>query len=202
MREHLKMRWYLKIPLGALVSLVTLQTTGAAGQVSRSLRANTQTAETPKKNGALPAPAQPGLPRCPEVDRPAPPPLSPETVHHTVTLSWNPSTSAANAGNQSVGYCLYRSQKPGIPKKISECTMCVQVNSLAIAGTACVDNQVQDGETYHYVVTYVVARANANKAETSPSSNEATAHIPINSKSAKSPSVASYPLCRATTVSK
>lgn len=197
----MKMRWYLKIPLGALVSLVILQTTGAVGQVSLSLRANTQSAETPKKNGTIQATAHPSLPRCPEAGVRT---LQPSQVtgHHKVTLSWNASTSSANPESKAVGYCLYRSQtqnaaKQSFTKPNGRCTVCEQINPVAIAATGCVDDLVEDGTTYYYVVTAI----NANRIISS-SSSEARAQILPETERAKPASVNSYPLCRATSVSK
>src|ERR1700747_3745143 len=61
---------------------------------------------------------------------------------HSVTLRWDPSTSAG-----IVGYYVYRGTESGGPYS--------KVNSSAIAGTQYTDNSVQAGHTYYYVVRSV-----------------------------------------------
>ena len=107
-----------------------------------------------------------------------------------MTLTWNASAPSVSPAAKTVGYCLYRSKKHDVARKDPQCNFCEQVNSRAIAGTGCVDDLVENGETYYYVVKAI----NAGK-ETSLYSNEATARIPPKKGSARS-DADSYPLCR------
>ena len=78
---------------------------------------------------------------------------------HTVTLSWNPSTS------QVVGYNIYRGTVSGGPY--------TKINPVVNASTGYTDGSVQSGQTYYYVATSVDAQ-NSESAH----SNQATAIIP------------------------
>jgi hypothetical protein len=110
-------------------------------------------------------------------------------VHHKVVLSWNPSVSAGQPGNDPVGYCLYRSKQQILAKKLKDCKDCEQVTHQPIIGTGCVDNLVKDGQTYFYVAIAI------NPGErTSEFSNQTMAVIPPDKESLGKPS--SYPLCR------
>jgi len=66
-----------------------------------------------------------------------------------VTLSWNASAPSANSESKAVGYCLYRSKKQNAAKQTPTCRDCEQINSIAIAGTECVDDLVEDGAIYY-----------------------------------------------------
>jgi fibronectin type 3 domain-containing protein len=90
-----------------------------------------------------------------------------------------------------VGYCLYRSKKKNAEKQNSTCSDCEQINSQPIIETRCLDNLVEDGTTYYYVVTSTNA-----KGKISSSSNEIPVQVPLNTDPLKSDSPGSYPLCR------
>jgi hypothetical protein len=76
-------------------------------------------------------------------------------------------------------------------KQNSTCSDCEQINSQAIADTGCVDDLVEDGTTYYYVVTAINA-----KGKISSSSNEIPARVPLNMAPVRSDSPGSYRLCR------
>jgi hypothetical protein len=80
---------------------------------------------------------------------------------HSVTLNWTASTS-----NNVTGYNVYRGTSSGGPY--------TQINSALDTTTTYVDNTVQGGQTYFYVVTAV----NSNNQE-SAYSNEVKAVIPF-----------------------
>lgn len=80
-------------------------------------------------------------------------------VQHTVSLSWNASTS------QVVGYNIYRGSQPSGPF--------TKLNSTLNIGTAYTDTSVLSGQTYYYAATSV----DSNNVE-SAYSNIATALIP------------------------
>ncbi len=86
-----------------------------------------------------------------------PPPPPPA---HSVTLNWDPSSSAV------VGYYVYRGTMQGGPY--------TKLNTTSVAPTTYVDSTVVSGQIYFYVVTAV----DSNGIE-SLFSNEATAAIPI-----------------------
>jgi hypothetical protein len=131
-----------------------------------------------------------GLPACPDGNSVSSPPPAAE-MHHKVTLSWTPSTSAGLPGNDPVGYCVYRSEQQISVKRLKDCKDCEQVSPVPITGTGCVDNLVKDGKAYFYVAITV----NPGK-QTSDFSNQTMAVIPPDRASRGGPS--SYPSCRET----
>jgi len=81
--------------------------------------------------------------------------LSTASTSYSVTLSWNQSPSPDTAGNEILGYNIFRSTTSGGPYQ--------QLNSSVIAGTTYADTSVADGTTYYYVAT-VVDSSNAQSA--------------------------------------
>ena len=73
--------------------------------------------------------------------------LSTASTSYSVTLSWNQSPSPDTAGNEILGYNIFRSTTSGGPYQ--------QLNSTVIAGTTYADTTVADGTTYYYVATVV-----------------------------------------------
>ena len=74
---------------------------------------------------------------------------------HRVVLTWNASVPIPNAANDPVqGYCVYRSakKKAGLPDKI-------RVSANPIAGTGCVDDTPQDGQTYYYSLLAISSKS-------------------------------------------
>ena len=175
-----------------LVLMVTFQLIFVACRTAPTLE---HLGETSNPSAALPADPVSKPPLCPPAGLPMLQP-SPITGHHKVILKWNASTASADSKSKAVGYCLYRSKMENIAKQAlsnrnARCGGCEQINSVAIASTACVDDLVEDNATYHYVVTAINALGN-----TSSSSQEALARIPPKKQSASSVSASSYPLCR------
>jgi fibronectin type 3 domain-containing protein len=80
-------------------------------------------------------------------------------VQHTVSLSWNASTSTVT------GYNVYRSTTSG--------SGYVKINSTLVSGLTLTDSNVTSGTTYYYVTTAVDSSGNE-----SAFSNQATAPIP------------------------
>jgi hypothetical protein len=118
-------------------------------------------------------------------------PGAPLTGHHRVILTWNASAPSVHPEDNTIGYCLYRSKNEDVSKKTPTCSDCEQINPVPVAGTGCVDDLVQDGVLYYYVVTAINA-----KGKSSSSSNETPAPIPANKPSVASGAAGSYPLCR------
>jgi hypothetical protein len=137
-----------------------------------------------------------GLPNCPPAGSPV---LQPSalTGHHKVILTWHASASSARPEDNAAGYCLYRSKKKDVAKKNATCGECEQVNPVPVVGTGCVDDLVQDGAVYYYVVSAMNA-----KRQTSSASNEILVAIPASKQAVSSTSAGSYPLCRSAASSK
>jgi len=157
--------------------------------------ADSQAAKTSGGKGTTAATTVPGLPPCPPAGSPMLQPSS-STGHHKVMLSWNASVSATGSADNPVGYCLYRSKTQSAAKKNPTCSDCEQVNPTPVVGTGCLDDLVEDGAAYYYVVTAITDKGNP-----SSSSNETPAVIPAN-QSASTSSANTYPLCRAPASSK
>jgi len=128
---------------------------------------------------------------CPPAGSPMLDRMAPGTGDHTVSLSWLASAPSSNPRNNAVGYCLYRTTIKDAAKKIPNCSNCEQINFTPVSGTNCVDDRVQNGKTYYYVVAAISPRR-----ELSISSNQAVAVIPQNRKKLDPDSSSSYPLCR------
>jgi fibronectin type 3 domain-containing protein len=86
-----------------------------------------------------------------------PKPAAPPGPQHSVHLSWNASTSAV------AGYNVYRRGPSGLTR----------INSERAIKTSYIDNSVQPGQTYYYVIKAV----NSAGTESVPS-NEVQAVVP------------------------
>ncbi len=129
--------------------------------------------------------------RCPPAGV-APLRPSASTGHHRVILSWNASAPSSRPENNAVAYCLYRSTTKNAARQNPVCTGCEQINATPVAATGCVDDLVQDGASYFYVVTAISAGG-----VLSPSSNEIPVPIPSERQASPSGAVGKYPSCRA-----
>ena len=148
------------------------------------------TASVPQKIVA--AQRKPMLRHCPAAPYPMLQAEDPATGHHRVFLKWDASTSASGSDSKELGYCLYRTQKPGrakdCPKKYPNCE---QVNVVPVSGTRCVDELVKDNSTYYYVAIAITS------TDTSTTSEEAIAEVPAAGKrNPPPPGADSYPACR------
>lgn len=132
---------------------------------------------------------------CPAGGSPALQPSS-TTGHHKVLLTWKASAAGARPEDNAVGYCLYRSLEKDVSKSNATCSGCEQINSVPVLGTACVDDLVQDGALYYYVVTAINGAGNR-----SSSSNEIPVAIPAANVVTGS-TVGTNPACRAALPSK
>ncbi len=101
--------------------------------------------------------------------------------NHTVLLSWTASASDAKHAD-AVGYCIYRSaERKGWPAE--------RLNRVPLPVTSCLDDVVEDGKKYYYVV-----RAISAKGIISDSSKMASARIPTGKPNI--PAKTSAPFCR------
>jgi hypothetical protein len=112
------------------------------------------------------------------------PSQSQEKGGHSVTLSWRPGVAADSQHEAAVGYCVYRGIKhnDALPQLI---------NSKPFPGTTCMDDWVENGKKYYYVV-----RAIGSRGTTSVVSNERAASIPTGGKRHPSVSASPAPFCR------
>jgi hypothetical protein len=135
-------------------------------------------------------------PTCPPAGLLSLQPASSGTGDHTVTLSWNASASSSHSENDPVGYCLYRSRKQSAAHTNPTCATCERVTAVPVASLSCVDNLVEDGVTYFYVVTAISPGNTISSA-----SNEVK--VPIGrGREEKTTSGNSPPLCRVNPVAR
>jgi len=140
------------------------------------------------------AAAQPKAPLgpCPKAPSPMLQAKDPATGHHRVFLRWNASTSARGSDTEQLGYCLYRTQKPGRAKDCpTKYAQCEQVNVVPLRDTRCVGELLRDNTTYYYVAIAITS------TNTSTTSEEAIAEIPAAGKrNPLPPDATSYSACR------
>ena len=148
------------------------------------------TASMPQKVAS--AERQPLLRHCPDAPYPMLQAKDPATGHHRVFLKWDGSASASETDSKIVGFCLYRTQKPGRAKDcLKKYPNCEQVNVVPVSGTRCVDELVKDNTTYYYVVIAITS------TDTSSTSEEAIAVVPAaGERNPPPPGANSYPACR------
>jgi hypothetical protein len=103
---------------------------------------------------------------------------------HRVILSWRASAPADSKHADAVGYCIYRGNQKKDPRP-------VLLNSAPFPATSCMDDLVESGKKYYYVV-----RAISAKGVTSNMSNSAPAPIPTRERTEADVPGKSAPLCR------
>jgi hypothetical protein len=103
---------------------------------------------------------------------------------HRVILSWKASAPPNAKHGAAVGYCIYRGEgrRDPLPKL---------VNSIPFAGTRCMDDWVENGGKY----TYVIRAISVRRVESGPS-NLISVVIPSSKPGNSSASAISPPLCR------
>jgi hypothetical protein len=159
-------------------------------------RVKIELADPPAGKGTQAAAPMPDSLQCPPAGAPTLQP-SASTGHHGVVFTWNASVPSTRPEDNAVGYCLYRSKTKNAAKANANCSGCEQINSIPVSGRGCVDDLVEDGSSYYYVVTAISV-----SGKTSSSSNEISVVIPDAQKSARSKTTASYPSCRAASIAK
>lgn len=163
----------------------------SSAQTALALNANAHTTEGMRVAAVTNANVQGGSAACPAAGIPAAQSAAKGTGHHKVFLSWNPSSQAPGVTGPIDGYCIYRSKDPNAAKQNAACADCERVTPVAVSSTACVDDVVENGATYYYVVTAL--KGNLMSA----SSNETRALIPDGPKSdAPRPQPGPSLLCR------
>jgi hypothetical protein len=104
---------------------------------------------------------------------------------HRVILNWKASRRADAKHANAVGYCIYRGPKPNAPPT-------ELINHLPFPETQCVDDSVENGKQYYYVVRAVSARGVTSDVSKPP----APARIPATPPTRFQAPEASIPLCR------
>ncbi len=138
------------------------------------------------------APRQAGVPTnnavrrlvCPAFGSPTTPQTLQSKGGHRVILSWRASAPADSKHADAVGYCIYRGNQRKDPRP-------VLINAAPFSGTSCMDDVVESGKKYYYVV-----RAISAKGVTSIISNAAPAPIPTRERTEAELPGKSAPLCR------
>jgi hypothetical protein len=103
---------------------------------------------------------------------------------HRVILSWRASAPADSKHADAVGYCIYRGNQRKDPQP-------VLINPAPFPATSCMDDMVESGKKYYYVV-----RAISANGHTSVISNPAPASIPTRERTQADVPGKSAPLCR------
>jgi len=98
---------------------------------------------------------------------------------HTVSLSWNPSTSANNSKGKEILYCLYRTKDGRVQRNtpgrtISPCVNCQRVTKEPVTGVSYQDTHVENDSHYCYVAIAIEGASSIH----SDFSNQADAVIP------------------------
>jgi hypothetical protein len=183
---------HVRVSVRSLIVLTTALFVSAcsSGQVTRVAAAGLGEARPSAAKADAPTRSLPPQPSCPPAGvLPLQRSLS-DTGHHKVALSWN--AGIQSPGSHAVGYCLYRSRKQNLAKKNPTCKQCERVNSVPVSTLNCLDDLVEDGATYYYVVTAIDP-----ESRLSSSSNEITALIPPGNQSSSVAAAApAPPLCR------
>ncbi len=169
-----------------ILPLVALVATGFLLNGCKSRSSASPPLESPQQLSVQPdaLPIHANAPRlvCPPIDSSIAATASSTKGGHRVVLSWNASARDSKHGT-AVGYCLYRATGPNT--RATE-----RINILPFAGTKCVDDLVENGKKYYYVV-----RAISAQGITSLVSKPAPALIPSSPPSASN-TPANAPLCR------
>lgn len=166
------------------ISGSTLESGCTSCRVTSSPTPSQRLAEALRKAGTLTSVPSVAPLTCPTFGPPSTPTPLQASGGHRVILSWRASAPADSKHAAAVGYCIYRSTTRKDPSP-------ELVNSIPLPGTTCMDDLVENGKKYYYVV-----RAISAKRITSVISNEAPAPIPTGNKRNRSFSGSSTPLCR------
>jgi hypothetical protein len=160
--------------LTACISCRGAQRTATSPQVSTAGR----------KPPAPPSPSPNSSLACPMLGSPLVQEPLPGNAGHRVILSWKASAPPNAKHGAAVGYCIYRGEgkRDLFPKLI---------NSTPFPGTRCMDDWVENGAKY----TYVVRAISMRRVESGPS-NVISVVIPASKPGNSSASAISDPLCR------
>jgi hypothetical protein len=180
-RAKPSLRFLLVVAALAIVGGVRMACTRASSPaISESARRAVR--ELRQAEAALSnAPVRPLV--CPTFSSSPVPALPQAKGGHRVILSWRASAPADSQHADAVGYCIYRGNQRRDPRP-------VLINSSPFPATSCMDDMVESGKKYYYVV-----RAISAKGVTSIISNSAPAPIPTRERTEADVPGKSAPLC-------
>lgn len=114
---------------------------------------------------------------------------------HSVSLTWNPSTSSDNPKGREIRYCLYRTKGSRVQTRtsstsISPCVNCQRVTKEPVTGTTYNDTHLENDSRYCYVAISV----ETVNSRHSDFSNQTEADIPKAGEAVSNP-ISSGTLC-------
>lgn len=171
------------LPVVALLALVTLQSGCKSSPVASSPASISRSRDTFRQPGIPPGNSHASL-VCPPVDSSTPPSVPQSKDGHRVILSWTASAPADSKHAAAVGYCVYRGTERNPPPT-------ERVNVSPFPGTKCMDDLVENGKKYYYVVRAINAIG-----VTSTVSKASPASIPSSPRRNPGVSGDAVPLCR------
>lgn len=177
---QLYIRMLLVVPF--LCVAITLQSGCKSGPVTQHPSPISQ----PPASSAQPAASSSAVVRliCPLLDSTATQPTAQSKGGHRVILSWKASPPADSKHAAAAGYCIYRGTERNVPPT-------ERVNVQPFPDTKCMDDLVENGKKYYYVVRAISARGVISIV-----SNPAPAAIPTWSRSNADIPGDSTPRCR------
>jgi hypothetical protein len=182
--------WKSKLPplsIGLVLAFFGVALSACTKSPTRNELLSQRVAEALKQSNVAAANTPAPVLACPTFGSTAPSNPS-ATGEHRVVLSWKASTPADSKHADAVGYCIYR----GLEGKKDPPVL---LNPHPYPDTTCIDDMVQNGTKYYYVV-----RAISAKGVPSDRSQRTRADIP--KKNPASLPQNPPPLCRAPASSK
>jgi len=172
------------VPVVALLAIIGPPQIGCKSSPVVPGSSISRSPETLRQSATLRSDSSPARLVCPTFGS-SPVPESPQSKGgHKVILSWRASAPADSKHAAAVGYCVYRGTKREAPPT-------ELMNSSPFPGTQCMDDFVENGNKYYYVVRAINA-----KGVTSVTSKPVAAAIPRMPRSNPDASGDSAPLCR------
>jgi len=181
-RAKPSLRFLLVVGALALFGVLPIACTRSSGPASSE--SIPRTADAPRQAGMASSHAPVARLLCPTFNSSPVPTKLQSKSGHRVILSWRASAPADSKHADAVGYCIYRGNQRKDPRP-------VLINAAPFSGTSCMDDLVESGKKYYYVV-----RAISAKGVTSIISNAAPAPIPTRERTAAELPGKSAPLCR------
>jgi len=181
-RAKPNLRFLLVVAAPAIFGVLPIACTRGSGPASSE--SAPRAVEASRQAGVAPSNAPVARLLCPTFNSSAVPTKLQSKGGHRVILSWRASTRADSKHADAIGYCIYRGTRTKDPRP-------VLINAAPFSGTSCMDDLVESGKKYYYVV-----RAISEKGVTSIISNAAPAPIPTRERTEAELPGKTAPLCR------
>ena len=181
-RAKPSLRFFLVVAALAIFGILPIACT--RGSAPAGSESSPQKVEAPRQAGMASSNAPVARLLCPTFNSSPVPTKLQSKGGHRVILSWRASAPADSKHADAVGYCIYRGNQRKDPRP-------VLINAAPFSGTSCMDDVVESGKKYYYVV-----RAISAKGVTSIISNAAPAPIPTRERTEAELPGKSAPLCR------